>query len=254
MTPRTLAFFFLFAVPVMLQAGPVGRLQGLVRDEAGRTLPGVTVDIHPVAGGADSTVATDGQGAFEATDLAPGRYQVAFRLPSFATTVRTVEVAAGSAARVEATLRVALTADVLVTGRAHVPEPDRPRRARERPARPGGGGLGGRRDRASRSSSGPSSARARSSRRCPASWSASTAARARPTSTTCAASTSTTAPTSRPGSRAPPSTCRRTRTARGTPTTTSSSPSSSRACSTRRARTPPRRATSRPRAPSTSTT
>jgi hypothetical protein len=62
------------------------------------------------------TLATDGQGAFEATDLAPGRYEVAFRLPSFATSLRTVEVASGSAARVEAMLRIALSAEVLVTG------------------------------------------------------------------------------------------------------------------------------------------
>ena len=54
-----------------------------------------------------------------------------------------------------------------------------------------------------------SCARAKCSRPCPAWSSASTAARARPTSTTCAASTSITAPTSRRRSPACRSTCRR---------------------------------------------
>jgi hypothetical protein len=77
----------------------------------------VTVEVHAQAGPADRSVTTDAGGAFEVGDLPPGRYQVAFRLPSFATAVRTVEVGSGSTAAVEATLRIALSADVLVTGK-----------------------------------------------------------------------------------------------------------------------------------------
>jgi hypothetical protein len=89
----------------------------LAKDDTGRPLPGVTADVHALTGSADRSATTDGQGAFEIADLRPGRYQVAFRLPSFATTVRTVEIGAGSTVKVVATLRIALTADVLVTGK-----------------------------------------------------------------------------------------------------------------------------------------
>ncbi|HXB55463.1 MAG TPA: TonB-dependent receptor [Vicinamibacteria bacterium] len=110
----TLALFL--AVAPTLSAGAVARLQGLARDDAGRPLPGVTAELHALTGSGDRSATTGVNGDFEIADLPPGRYQVAFRLPSFVTAVRTVEVGAGSTVRVEATLRVALNADVLVTG------------------------------------------------------------------------------------------------------------------------------------------
>src|SRR5262245_16932977 len=94
-----------------------GRLEGRARDEAGSPLPGVTVEVRALDGDAEREATTDSEGRF-GLELPAGRYQVEFRLPSFATSVRTVEVPAGGAAGVEATLRVALTAHVLVTGRA----------------------------------------------------------------------------------------------------------------------------------------
>jgi outer membrane receptor protein involved in Fe transport len=94
-----------------------GILAGQVRDAIGDVLPGVTVDLHAVGGDVDRTAITDAEGRFEVTSLPPGRYQVDLRLPGFATSVRTVDVTAGGRATVEATLQVALTADVLVTGR-----------------------------------------------------------------------------------------------------------------------------------------
>jgi hypothetical protein len=105
----------LVLAPSLAQAQANGRLQGLARDETGQALPGVTVDVRATGGGPEHSFTTDDGGAFTA-DLAPGRYQVAFRLPSFATTLRTAEVAAGATATVDATLRISLNADVLVTG------------------------------------------------------------------------------------------------------------------------------------------
>jgi len=112
----------ILTLAVVLAAAPtfgqtVGRLQGVTKDETGRPLPGVTTDVRSLTGAADRFITTNGQGAFEIADLPPGRYQVAFRLPTFATTVRTVEVTAGATIKVEATLRIALNADVLVTGK-----------------------------------------------------------------------------------------------------------------------------------------
>jgi hypothetical protein len=114
MTLRSLTLG-VFLAATTLCADTDARLQGLAKDDTGRPLPGVTADVHALTGSADRSAMTDSQGAFEIADLPPGRYQVAFRLPSFATTVRTVEVGAGTTVKVEATLRIALNADVLVT-------------------------------------------------------------------------------------------------------------------------------------------
>ncbi len=98
-------------------ADDVGRLEGRVKDESGNALPGVTIDVHALVGGLDRPATTDGQGRFVATELPAGRYRLDFRLPGFATAVRTVDVPSGGAANVDVKLRLALTADVPVTGR-----------------------------------------------------------------------------------------------------------------------------------------
>jgi len=92
-----------------------GRIRGVAQDESGRPLPGVSVGVHgQPEGGGDLT--TDSEGRFEAVDLPAGRYQLDFRLAGFATSVRTVSLAPGAVAEAGATLRVSLSADVLVTG------------------------------------------------------------------------------------------------------------------------------------------
>jgi outer membrane cobalamin receptor len=121
MASRLVLLFVLAATSSTAEAQGVGRLEGLTKDELGSVLPGVTVGVHAGSGVGpgvfDRHTTTDADGRFAVADLPAGPYQVDFRLPSFATSVRTVDVPAGSTARVEVTLRVALTADVLVTGR-----------------------------------------------------------------------------------------------------------------------------------------
>jgi hypothetical protein len=116
MIVRTLGVAFLGLAAAAAHAEVTGRLQGLANDETGHPLPGVTVGIQLVGGSTDRSLATDAKGAF-VVDLPPGRYRIAFRLPSFATTIRMAELTAGSTDEVEATLRIALNAEVLVTGR-----------------------------------------------------------------------------------------------------------------------------------------
>jgi hypothetical protein len=115
MSPHRLALTvcMLAGVAATSAAADSGRIRGAVADETARALPGVTVEIR--GGAADRSLATNGEGRFEAADLPAGRYEVDFRLPGFATSVRAVTLAAGETAEVGATLRIALSADVLVT-------------------------------------------------------------------------------------------------------------------------------------------
>jgi outer membrane receptor protein involved in Fe transport len=91
-----------------------GRIRGAAVDETGQPLPGVTVGLQGDAS-SPRTLTTDAAGRFEAAGLPAGRYQVDFRLPGFATSVRSTTLAAGAVSEVNATLRIALSADVLVT-------------------------------------------------------------------------------------------------------------------------------------------
>ncbi len=91
---------------------------GAVTDESGRALPGVTVQLEPVAGSAPrSTATTDAAGVYQVAAVSPGRYRLAFRLPTFATSVRMVSVEAGSVVKVDVVMRLGMATQVLVTSR-----------------------------------------------------------------------------------------------------------------------------------------
>jgi len=94
-----------------------GRVQGQVLDTTGQPLPGVRVEVE----GPDSTLfaetATDGRYQVEAVPA--GSYSLRFSLPSFVTLLRrNVTVAAGATTTEDATLYVAATASVVVSGRS----------------------------------------------------------------------------------------------------------------------------------------
>jgi hypothetical protein len=93
-----------------------GALRGVVRDESGLTLPGVRVEVERVDGAAARTLTTGPGGGYDVLALAAGDYRLAFRLPGFATSVRTASVDAGHTTSVDVVLRVALNSDVLVSG------------------------------------------------------------------------------------------------------------------------------------------
>src|SRR5260221_6271296 len=107
----------LLAMTTLAEAQTSGGIEGRARDDTGNPLPGVSVDVRAAAGALERSGMTDGQGRFAISDLQPGRHDVVFRLPSFATSVRTIEVPAGGAAEVDVTAWVALAADVMVTSR-----------------------------------------------------------------------------------------------------------------------------------------
>ncbi len=65
-------------------AQPAARFAGVVRDQSGGVLPGVTVTMTPAGAAGDVLVqVTDGEGAFEFGDLRPGPYTLVLALPGF---------------------------------------------------------------------------------------------------------------------------------------------------------------------------
>lgn len=93
-----------------------GSLTGRVLDSTGAPLPGVTVEATAAAGEVRTTV-TGADGSY-ALAVPAGTCDVAFQLLNFATIVRRgVAVAAGAPARIDATLYLSSSADVVVTAK-----------------------------------------------------------------------------------------------------------------------------------------
>jgi len=97
-----------------------GTLQGRVTDQQGQAVPGVTVSVTDIQSGAVRTFVTDANGTYNAPDLNPGRYNVAFELTGFTKVERNdVSVVLGRAFQLDAQMRVgAVTETVQVTGEA----------------------------------------------------------------------------------------------------------------------------------------
>ena len=71
-------------LPAAAQDASSGSIAGVVRDEAGAVLPGVTVEASsPALIERTRTVVTDGEGRYRLVDLRPGTYAVTFTLAGF---------------------------------------------------------------------------------------------------------------------------------------------------------------------------
>ena len=87
-----------------------GSVTGLVRDESGAGVPGVTVDASPPGGGPVRPVVTDAAGRYRIDALPPGTWTVSFHLLNFASVITSgVNVRSGTATTVDTTLRLRLT-------------------------------------------------------------------------------------------------------------------------------------------------
>src|SRR5512132_692284 len=118
-----LAVGFLLSVPTLSRAQDAssGTIAGVVRDEGGAVLPGVTVEAaSPALIERTRTVITDGEGRYRIVDLRPGTYSVTFTLQGFRTVRREgVEMSTGFTATVNVDLGVGqLTETITVTGEA----------------------------------------------------------------------------------------------------------------------------------------
>lgn len=101
--------------PAAAQAPVTGRVQGLVLDTTGQPLPAVLVELESAGAPLSARTGQDGRYAIEAVPA--GSYSVRFSLTSFVTLLRrSVAVTAGGTATQDATLYVAATASVVVSG------------------------------------------------------------------------------------------------------------------------------------------
>ena len=122
-TTAAVALAALALAPVLAHAQPASQFTGVVTDNTGGILPGVTVAAASPALIEGSRVAiTDGAGRYLLVDLRPGVYTVTFTLPGFSTViVEQQELPAGFTATVDAELSVgALEETVTVSGEAPV--------------------------------------------------------------------------------------------------------------------------------------
>ena len=71
-----------------LASAQTAELRGVVADDSGAVLPGVTVTIRNEATGVERTLITDGQGSFRAPALQPGTYAVKSDLMGFGPDLR----------------------------------------------------------------------------------------------------------------------------------------------------------------------
>lgn len=109
MHPRFLSRFLLTSIFVVFlpalagaQERP-GTISGRVSDSAGAVLQGAQIQLEPRA----AATASDGQGEFTITGLAPGSYKVTISYLGFSPYSSTVNVTSGQIVRVDASLRVA---------------------------------------------------------------------------------------------------------------------------------------------------
>src|SRR6266542_3835707 len=94
-------------------------LTGVVKDNSGAVLPGVTVDAaSPALIEKVRSVVSDGTGQYQIVNLVPGAYTLTFALPGFNTVKREGVVLAGTfTAKIDADMRVgALEETITVTG------------------------------------------------------------------------------------------------------------------------------------------
>ena len=81
-------------------------LRGIVADDSGAVLPGVTVSILNEATGVDRTIVTDNQGSFRAPALQPGTYTIKSELMGFGRDLRRVTMTVGEVAELRIGLSV----------------------------------------------------------------------------------------------------------------------------------------------------
>jgi hypothetical protein len=94
-------------------AQATGTLNGRIVDQAGLSLPGVTLNTRNVDTGATRSTVTNAEGLFSLPALERGTYEVTAELTGFAPGTRRVELVAGSTVTVDLQLGLAQLAETL---------------------------------------------------------------------------------------------------------------------------------------------
>src|SRR5256885_9794196 len=115
MRTQRIAVAVIVCVLAPLAAFAQGSVAGIVRDQTGAPLPGVTVELM-TATGSPTAAATDLTGRYRFDRVVPGSYTISFRLLNFADQRRDVQVAAAPLTA-DAIMALALSADVVVTAK-----------------------------------------------------------------------------------------------------------------------------------------
>jgi iron complex outermembrane receptor protein len=112
------AIVIAFTPAVALAQIGTSTIAGLVRDASGSGVPGATVRVVNIDTGASTQIVSDGEGAYRAPALRPGRYGVEIALDGFEAAARQVVVVPDQTAAVDVTLNpTRLNESVVVTAR-----------------------------------------------------------------------------------------------------------------------------------------
>src|SRR5207253_7403534 len=111
---------FLICLPMFSQ-GSTGRILGIVTDQSGAVIPGVTVTIRDVDRGTARTLTTDEAGIYNAPNLLPGTYTLRMELAGFATVERqNIKLEVGQDIRIDVALKPGQQSE-LITVQAESP-------------------------------------------------------------------------------------------------------------------------------------
>src|SRR6185295_2187036 len=123
MTPRVLAstlglFLLAHAAAATAQITSEGSIRGVIKDEQGAVLPGVTLTATTPQSSTPVTAVSDSQGFYRLMNLTPGTYDVVAALPGFSRFERKgLEVRAETNIQVDVTLKIgAIEETIQVTG------------------------------------------------------------------------------------------------------------------------------------------
>src|SRR5258706_4708824 len=109
--------FVIVVLAIASAQSSIGHIRGVVTDQTGAGLPGVTVSLAGVDI-SERKRTTDGKGAFSFLAIAPGRYPVTAVLSGFNRAIASADVTAGDTVRLALTLGVGSVAETVTVAGA----------------------------------------------------------------------------------------------------------------------------------------
>lgn len=100
------------AIPARSQV-PTATVRGFIQDASGGFLPGVTVQLASLATGQQRQTVTDGEGRYEFSFIAVGRYELTATLTGFKTVARGLQLEVDQTLRLDVTLELGATEETI---------------------------------------------------------------------------------------------------------------------------------------------